>query len=122
MGFVIHQRETAIGIHMSPPSYPPPPPPFHLHPSRLSENPAFEFAASYSKLPLAIYFTYSKCILQCCSLKSSHPLLPPLCPKVCSLWPHLLYCSACKTVSTAFLDSINVCNIQYLSSASLCSV
>ena len=58
MVYSIHRHEMAIGIHMSPPSYPPPPPPFHFHPSRLSENPAFEFAASYSKLPLAIYFTY----------------------------------------------------------------
>ena len=28
------------------------------HPSRLSQNTSFGFPASYSKLPLAIYFTY----------------------------------------------------------------
>ena len=46
------------------------------------------------------------CVFQCYSLKSSHPLLPPLCPKVCSLCLCLLCCPAHRTVSTIFLDSI----------------
>ena len=39
--------------------------PSHLHPispSRLSENTGFALPASYIKFPLAIYFTYGKCI------------------------------------------------------------
>ena len=33
-------------------------PPSPSHPSRLSQSTGFRFPASYSKLPLAIYFTY----------------------------------------------------------------
>ena len=51
MVFAIHQHESAIGLHMSPPSCTPLPPPSPSHPSRLSQIPSFEFPASYSKLP-----------------------------------------------------------------------
>ena len=43
------------------------------------------------------------CMFQCYFLKSSHPLLPPLCPKVCSLRLYLLCCPACRIISTVFL-------------------
>ena len=39
---------------------------------------------------------------QCCSLISSHPLLPPLGPKCLSL-----FCPATTIVSTVFIDSIH---------------
>ena len=55
----IRQHESAIDIHISPPSYCPshlPPPPF-----RLSQSTRFELPASHSKFPLAIYFTW-KCV------------------------------------------------------------
>ena len=42
----------------------------------------------------------------CYSLHSSHPLLPPLGPQVCSLCLHLHCCPANKLISTIFLDSI----------------
>ena len=45
-------------------------------------------------------------LFQCYSLKSSHPLLLPLSPKVCSLCLCLLCWPACRIVSTIFLDSI----------------
>ena len=45
-------------------------------------------------------------IFQSYSLKSSHPLLLPLSPKVCSLCLCLLCCSARRIVRTIFLDSI----------------
>ena len=48
-----------------------------------------------------------KYMFQCYSLKSSHPLLLPLSPKVCSLCLCLLCCPACRTVSIIILDSIN---------------
>ena len=41
-------------------------------------------------------------MLQCWSLCSSHPLLPPLCPQVCSLSLHLPYCSANRFITTIF--------------------
>ena len=49
-----HQHESAIGMHMSPPSWTSLPP---SHPSRWSQSIEFELPASYSKFPLTIYFT-----------------------------------------------------------------
>ena len=45
-------------------------------------------------------------ILLCSSLHLSHPLLPPLCPQLCSLCIHLYCCPANWCISTIFLDSI----------------
>ena len=45
-------------------------------------------------------------VSQCCSLNSSRPLLPPLCPQVCSLGLHLLCCPANRNIRTVFLDSV----------------
>ena len=52
----IHRHESGIGIHMSPPSWTSLPP---SYPSRWSQSTKFELPASYSKFPLAIYFTCS---------------------------------------------------------------
>ena len=52
-----YQHESAMGIHMSPPSWISHPSLSPSHPSRLLE-PRFEFPESYSKFPLALYFTY----------------------------------------------------------------
>ena len=46
------------------------------------------------------------CMFQCSSLKSSHPRLLPLSPKVCSLRLCLLCCPACRIIGTIFLNSI----------------
>ena len=54
----IHHHESVIGIHMSPPFGTSLPPSIPSHPSRLSPHTRFEFPASYSKLPLAVCFTY----------------------------------------------------------------
>ena len=35
-------------------------------------------------------------------IQSSHPLLPPLCPQVCSLFLHLCSCPASRFISTSF--------------------
>ena len=53
-----YQHESAIGIHMSPPSWTSPWPHILCHPSRLSLRTRFELHASHSKFPLAIYFTH----------------------------------------------------------------
>ena len=45
-------------------------------------------------------------MFECYSLKSSHLLLFPLSPKVCSLHLGLLCCPLCRIVGTIFLDSI----------------
>ena len=54
----IHQHKSATGIHMSLLSWTPLPPPSPSHPSKLSQSTGFEFPAPYSKLPVAVYFTY----------------------------------------------------------------
>ena len=51
----IHQHESAINIHISPSSFPPTP----YHPSRWSQSTGFKLPVSYSKFPLATYFTYA---------------------------------------------------------------
>ena len=53
-----YQHGSPIGLPMSPLTWTFLPPPFLSHSSRLSLNPQFEFPESYSKFPLAIYFTY----------------------------------------------------------------
>ena len=52
------QHESAIGKHISPPFWTSLPSPTPSHPSRLIQSPCFEFSEPYSKIPLAIYFTY----------------------------------------------------------------
>ena len=48
------------------------------------------------------------CICQCYSLNSSHALLSPLCPQVCSLRLRLHSFPANRFISTVFLDSIHM--------------
>ena len=48
-------------------------------------------------------------MFQCYSLKSSHPRLLPLSPKVCSLHLCLLCCPACRIAGTIFLNFIYMC-------------
>jgi len=46
---------------------------------------------------------------QCYSLNSFHPLLPQLCPQVCSLCLRLHCCPADRFITTIFLDSTCMC-------------
>ena len=64
MVFAIHQRESAIGIPVSPLSELPTTPPSSPHPSRLSEE--LRFPASYIKLPrLCFTFDNVYCSMLC---------------------------------------------------------
>ena len=69
-------------------------PPCHipLHPplKAVTEH-QVELPVLYSNFPLAVWHMYA---FQCYSLNSSHPLLPPVSPQVCSLCLHLYYCPA----------------------------
>ena len=58
--YAIHQHESAIGIYISPPSWTSLPPTTPSHPSKLSQSTRFGLPVSYSKFPLANYFTYGK--------------------------------------------------------------
>ena len=108
MVFAIHQYESAIGIHVSPPSWtpsnlPPQPLPLGCH-----KAPALGALLHVSNLHWSSILHMVMYMFQCCSLRSSHPLLLLLSPKVCSLHLCLLCCSACRRVSTTFLDSIYI--------------
>ena len=107
MTSAIYQQESAIGIHVSPPSWTVLPPHSPPHLSRLSQITSFGFPPSHIELPLAIYLTYGNiCVSMLFSQIKSHPLLLPLCPKVFSLCLCRLCCPAHRLVSTIFLDPI----------------
>ena len=73
MAFAIHHLESALGVHMSPPSWIPLPPPSISYPSVLSQSTGSRFPASYIKLPLAICFTYGNVYVSVL-LKLSQPM------------------------------------------------
>ena len=57
MALAIHEHESATDTHMSPSSWTPLAPLSPPSPQVVTE-PWFGFPVSYTKLPLAIYFTY----------------------------------------------------------------
>ena len=81
-----HQRESALGIHMSPPftSLPPSAP---FHPSRWSQ---FELPVSYSRFPMPIFLSWVK----------GFPILEN--PRIPSVWCH--FSSVKHLWSTAFCE------------------
>ena len=97
--FCQHQHESAIGIHMSPPISLP------IPPLQVDTEPLFEFSETYSKFPLAIYFTYGNVSFHITlsihlTFSSSLPMSISLFSmSVSSLLP-------CKFFSTVFLDSV----------------
>ena len=114
---VVQQCESAVSIlyHLpiEPPSHTPPIPPLQDITEYRAELPVL-----YSSFPRTIYFTYDYIYIhtyiythtyQSYSLNSSHPLLPPLCPQVHSLYLCLYSCPANRVISTIFLDSIYMC-------------
>ena len=56
-------HESAIDIHMSPPSWSSNSPPTPSHPSSLSQSTKFEFPVSCSKFPLATLFAHVSILL-----------------------------------------------------------
>ena len=103
--FAIHQYESAIRIHMFPSLLNLP---LTSHPIPLlyvvTEHQA-EFLVSYSRFPLAIYFTYDNvCYNAAFSFRPT--LLLPLCSQVWSLCLCLYCCPTKSFISTMFLNSI----------------
>ena len=97
----VHQHESAIGIHMSPPTSQ------SIHSCTFSESIRFELPTSHSKFPLAIYFTYGYFYVSMLLSQFVPPsLLPPLCPQICSLCLRLHCCPTNRFISTIFLYSI----------------
>ena len=100
--FVIHQHESVTSIHVSPHPEIPFPPLSAPYLSGLSQStalvPCFMYQTCTSILHMVMYMCYS--------LKSPHPCLLPLSPKVCSLHLCLFCCHACRIVGTFFPNSI----------------
>ena len=108
LGSATHQYESAIGIHVSPPSWIYLPLPIVPNPPRLSQGmePSSLHHTANSRWLSILHVLM--CMFQCYSLNLSHPLRPPLHSQVCSLslWLHCY--SANRLVSTIFLDSIYI--------------
>ena len=85
-----------------PPCSSPPPP----HPSRGSQGTRLSFPCHTANSHLLSVLHGVIHTFPCYSLSSSHPLLPPLCPKVCSLHLHLHCCPASRFFRIIFLFSI----------------
>ena len=84
-------------------------------PSRYSQSTGFFVCpTSFIKLALVIYLLMVIYMFQCCSIKSSHLLLLPLSPKLCSLCLCLLCCPAHRIVGTIFLDSMHLQIILFI--------
>ena len=122
MVFAIHRYESSCTCvidmnhaHVSP--HPEPPSPLPPHPILVGcpGAPALSALLHASNLHWSSVLHMVIYMLQCCSLKSSHPCLFPHSPKVCSLHLCLLCCPACRIIVTFFLNSIYMGYIQYLS-------
>ena len=75
----IHQHESALGIHMSHPSWTSLPLSTPSHPFRLSAEHWFWLTETYSKSHWSSILHMVMYMFSCYSLHSSHPLLPSYC-------------------------------------------
>ena len=105
MGFAIHQRESAIGIHVPPHSDPL----SHLlpqpHPSRWSQSAGFVHLASCIRLALVIHLTYSDVDVSVLFSRVIPPSPPVESKSLLCLC--LLCCPADRIIGTIFPDSIS---------------
>ena len=102
-----HIHTHTYPLPLEPPSHVPP------HPLRSSQSTGLSSLLHTANSHwLSTYLVYE---FQCSSLKSSYPLLFPLCPQVCSLCLCLLCCPANRFISTIFLDSLSHVHARSLS-------
>ena len=113
--FAIYQHELAPDIYMSPPSSTPLPSPSPSHPSGLSQGTELSSLCHTANSHWLSILHMVIDMFPCCSLDLSHPLLPQLCPQICSLCLCLHSCPADRFISTVFPDSYACVNIQCLS-------
>ena len=92
-------------VHMGPPILNPLPPPSPPHPSGLSQSTSSDALLQALNLPWSSILHMVMYMFQCSSLVSSHPLLLPHSPKVCSLHLRLFCCLAYRVIITVFLNS-----------------
>ena len=113
MVFAIYLHESATGIHVSPHSETPshvPPHPIPLSCPWALASGALLHALNSPWSPVLHIIMY---MFQCYSLKSSHPYLLPLSPKVSSLYLCLLCCAASRTVITTVLSKFHIYVLIY---------
>ena len=110
VGFAIHWHDSATDAHVSPDlnPLPLPSPPISLG---CPNTPAFSALLHASNSHWSPVLHKVIHMLQCYSLKSSHPRLLPQIPKICSLHLCLFCCLAYRVIVAIFLNSIH---IQYL--------
>ena len=104
----IHQQESAVSIHMSPPPWTSLAHPATFYPSLYMVTKEPENSHWLSVL-CAVMFLFQRC-----SPSSSHPLLPLPCPPVCSLCLCFHCLHANRFIHTIFLDSLYVCVLIYI--------
>ena len=100
--FVIHRHESVTSIHVSPHPAIPFSPLSTPYPPGLSQSTSFGALLHVSNLHWSSVLHMVMYMFQCYSLKSSHPRLLPLSPKVCSLHLCLLCFPAYRIISTVF--------------------
>ena len=100
----IHQHESAVSIHMSPPSHLP----FHPIPLGCHRAPDLSSLCRMANFHWLYILHMEMYMFQCYFLNLSHPQLPALCPQICSLYLSLHCCPVNRFISTIFLDSIYV--------------
>ena len=104
--FAIHQHESAIGIHMSPPSCTLAPTSLSPIPPDCHRAPALGSLCRIANSHQLSILHVVMCMFQCHSPKSSHPHPLPQSPKDYSIHLCLFCCLACKVIVTIFLNSI----------------
>ena len=96
----IHQHESAVGIHVSPPTSHP------IPPLGVVTGPWVEHPESHRRFPLVLSVLHMVVyIFPCSPLSSSNHLLPLLRPQFFSLCLRLHRCPVHRFISTIFLDS-----------------
>ena len=99
----IHQHESAIGIHMSPPCWNTLP---SSHPSVMLQSPSLNSMSHTGNSHWLTFLWWCICLNASLSNCPTHPLFPSMCPQVCSLCPYHHCCPTNWFISATFLDSL----------------
>ena len=116
MVFAVYQHESSTSVSCPPPpSWTPLPHPSLPCSSGMSQSTGFPALLHASNLHWSSVLHMVMDMFQCCSLKSSHPCLLSLSPKVCSFRLCLLCCLHVGSSVPSFYIPCMCFNIQYFS-------
>ena len=116
----IHQYESAVGKHVSPPSWTLLPRPSRTYPSRFSQSTGFGCPSPYIKLTLVIYFTYGNVYVSMLFSQIIPPSPSPTESKSLFFTSVSPLLPVCRIVGTIFLDSIYMHSVQFSSVPQSC--